>query len=128
MKRRELIALIGGAAAWPLVTRAQDVVRDARGIVRPARIARVSFLDEAKAEPYGRALLEGLHALGWIQGRNIAIEQRFAEGEDERLPAIVDEILGMRPDVIVTDGARVVQAFRARGAAIPIARARAPAP
>jgi len=76
--------------------------------------------DAAKAQPYGHAFLDGLRALGWIEGRNIPIEQRFAEGEEDRLPAIVDEILGMRPDVIVIDGARVVQAFRARGAAIPI--------
>ena len=60
---------------------------------------------------------------GWIEGQNIAIEQRFAEGQDERLPAIVHDILAMRPEVIVIDGARVVQAFRARGAAVPIVTA-----
>jgi putative tryptophan/tyrosine transport system substrate-binding protein len=121
MRRREFMTLLGGAVAvLPLATQAQDVVPDTRSTVRSARIAKVSFLDAAKAQPYGHAFLDGLRALGWIEGRNIAIEQRFAEGEDDRLPAIVDEILGMRPDVIVIDGARVVQAFRARGAAIPI--------
>src|SRR6516164_8061916 len=114
MKRRDFITLLGGAVAvWPLETRAQRTLRS-------AHIAEVSFLDAEKAQPYGHAFLDGLRALGWIEGRNIAIEQRFAEGEDDRLPAIVDEILGMRPDVIVIDGARVVQAFRARGTTIPI--------
>jgi putative tryptophan/tyrosine transport system substrate-binding protein len=121
MRRREFMALLGGAVAvLPLATQAQEVVSGARSADRPAHIATVSFLDAAKAQPYGHAFLDGLRALGWIEGRNIAIEQRFAEGQDERLPAIVDEILGMRPDVIVIDGGRVVQAFRARGAAIPI--------
>jgi putative ABC transport system substrate-binding protein len=121
LRRREFITLLGGAAAcWPLATQGQGIVQGERNAARPARIAMVSFLDATKAQPYERALLEGLRALGWIEGRNIDIEQRFAEGSDERLPAIVDEILGMRPDVIITDGARVVQAFRARGAAIPI--------
>jgi len=121
LRRRKFITLLGGAVAvWPRAARAQEVARDARKTARPARIAHVSFLDAANAETYGRSFDDGLRALGWIEGRNIAIEQRFAEGEDKRLPAIVDEILGMGPDVIVIDGARVVQAFRARGAAIPI--------
>ena len=121
MRRREFITLVGGAVAvWPLATRAQEVVPGARSTVRPAHIATVTFLDAAKAQTYGRTFLDGLRALGWIEGRNIVIEQRFAEGEDKRLPAIVDEILQMHPDVIVIDGARVVQAFQARGAAIPI--------
>jgi putative ABC transport system substrate-binding protein len=103
-------------AVWPLAAQTQEVVPTAR----PAQIATVSFLDAAKAQTYSRAFVDGLHTLGRIKDRNIAIEHRFAEGEDERLPAIVDEILAKRPDVIVIDGARVVQAFRARGAAIPI--------
>src|SRR5262245_483872 len=86
---------------------------------RPQRPS-LSFTDAAKGQTYELAFRDGLRALGWIEGRNIVIEQRFAEGEDQRLPAIVDEVLGTRPDVIVIDGARVVQAFRARGTAIPI--------
>jgi putative tryptophan/tyrosine transport system substrate-binding protein len=54
---------------------------------------------------------------------NVAIEERFAEGEDERLPAIVDEIVAMKPEVIVIDGARVVRAFRERAVARPIVTA-----
>jgi putative ABC transport system substrate-binding protein len=122
VKRREFITLLGGAAAWPFVARAQEIAPSARRD-GPARIALVSFIGAAVGQPYGRAFRNGLRALGWIEGHNAAIEERFAEGEDERLPAIVDEILAMKPEVIVIDGARVVRAFRERTAAIPIVTA-----
>ena len=91
MKRRDFITLVGGAAAaWPLAARAQEVAPGARTVDRPARIAVISFIGAAVAQPYWRSFRNGLRALGWIESRNIAIEERFAEGEDERLPAIVD--------------------------------------
>jgi len=124
VKRREFIALLGGAAAgWPLAARAQEVAPGARTVDRPARIAVISFMGAAVAQHYWRSFRHGLRALGWIESRNIAIEERFAEGEDERLPAIVDEIVAMKPEVIVIDGARVVRAFRERTAASPIVTA-----
>jgi putative tryptophan/tyrosine transport system substrate-binding protein len=122
--RREFITVVGGAAAaWPLAARAQEVAPGARRADRPARIALVNFIGAAVAQPYGRAFRNGLRALGWIEGRDVTIEERYAEGEDERLPAIVDEILAMKPDVIVIGGARVVRAFRERTAATPIVTA-----
>jgi putative ABC transport system substrate-binding protein len=124
MKRREFITLVGGTViAWSLPARAQKVAPDARSADGPARIALVSFIGAAVAQSYWRAFRNGLRALGWIEGRNITIEERFAEGEDERLPTIVDEILAMKPDIIVIDGARVVRAFRERTAATPIVTA-----
>jgi ABC-type uncharacterized transport system substrate-binding protein len=127
MRRRQFITLLGGAAAvsslaWPsLVARAQEVAP--RSANRPARIAVISFMGAAVAQPYWRAFRNGLRALGWIEGGNVAIEERFAEGEDERLPAIVDEIVAMKPEVIVIDGARVVRAFHDRAVARPIVTA-----
>src|SRR5262245_32055043 len=124
MKRREFITLIGSAAAWPLAARGQEVAPGAaRSVDRPARIAVISFIGPTVAQPYWREFRNGLRALGWIEGRNVTIAERFAEGEDERLPVIVDEILAMKPEVIVIDGARVVRAFRERTAAIPIVTA-----
>ena len=122
MKRREFIALVGGAAAaWPIAARAQDVAPGAaRSVDRPARIAVISFIGAAVAQPYWREFRNGLRALGWIEGRNVTNTERFAEGEDERLPTIVDDIVAMKPEVIIIDGARVVRAFRERTAAIPI--------
>jgi putative ABC transport system substrate-binding protein len=127
MRRREFITLLSVAAVgWPLMARAQVTVPGTRGADRPARIAVVSFISAAVAEPYRRALREGLLALGWIEGRNAVIEERFADGEETRLPGIVDEILAMKPQVIVIDGARVVHAFRKRGAEPPIVTAVSP--
>src|SRR5262245_50677071 len=120
--RRELLAALGGAAvAWPLAARGQEVAPGAaRSVDRPARIAVISFIGPTMAQPYWREFRNGLRALGWIEGRNVTIAERFAEGEDERLPVIVDDIVAMKPEVIVIDGARVVRAFRERTAAIPI--------
>jgi len=121
VRRREFITLLGGAAAaWPLAVASQGIAYGACNTDRRARIAQVSFLGAAVAQTYHRAFRDGLSTLGWVEGCNIAVEQRFAEGEDERLPAIVDEILAIQPEVIAIDGARVVHAFRARGAPIPI--------
>src|SRR5262249_12619106 len=99
LRRREFITLLGGAAAWPLAARAQAIAYGACNTDRRASIAQVSFLGAAMAQTYHRAFRDGLSALGWVEGCNIIIEQRFAEGEDERLAAIVDEILAMRPEV-----------------------------
>jgi putative tryptophan/tyrosine transport system substrate-binding protein len=123
MRRRDFITLLGGSAAWPLAAGAQEIAPRTRSADHSARISFVSFLGAAGGQAYGRAFRDGLRALGWMEGRNIAIEERFAEGEDERLPAIVDEILATKPEVIVIDGARVVRAFRERAAATPIVTA-----
>ena len=123
MRRREVLGIFGAAVMGPLTARAQETVPGTRGAGNPARIAYVSFTSAAVAETYRRARREGLLAFGWIEGRNAVIEERFAEGEDTRLPGIVDEILAMKPQVIVIDGARVVNAFRKRGAVPPIVTA-----
>jgi putative tryptophan/tyrosine transport system substrate-binding protein len=123
VRRRTFIKLLGSAAAWPLEARAQELVPGARSTDRPARIALVSFVGAAVGQPYGRALRDGLRSLGWLEGRNLTIDERFAEGEDQRLPAIVDEILRINPQVVIIDGARVVRTFRERAAAIPIVTA-----
>jgi putative ABC transport system substrate-binding protein len=119
--RRQLITLLGGAAtAWPFAARAQEVAQGARS---DRRIAVISFAGAAVVQPYWREFRSGLRALGWIEGRNVTITERFAEGEDKRLPAIVDDNIAMKPEVIVIDGARVVHAFRQRTAGIPIVTA-----
>jgi putative tryptophan/tyrosine transport system substrate-binding protein len=123
MKRREFIALLGSAAMWPLAAVTQEVAPRTRSADRLSRIAFVTFLGAAGAQPYGRALRDGLRVLGLIEGRNVTIEERHAEGDDERLSAIVDDILAMKPEVIVIDGARIVRAFRERTVATPIVTA-----
>jgi putative ABC transport system substrate-binding protein len=73
LKRREFITLLGGAAVWPLAVRAQQ---------GGARIPRIGIIDDAPIWDHFR---QGLHDLGYIEGRNIAIEYRSAEGDFDRL-------------------------------------------
>jgi ABC-type uncharacterized transport system substrate-binding protein len=123
MKRREFITLAGGVAVWPLAARAQEGAPRVYSVDRPARVACVNFIGAGQAQPYRRAFRDGMRALGWVEDRNVVIEERFAEGLDARLPAIVGEILDLKPEVVVIDGARVIRAFRERTVAIPIVTA-----
>jgi hypothetical protein len=84
LKRRNFIALLGGAAAWPLAARAQQA----------GKISRVGFLandPNIPAQPAGRAFLEGLRESGFIEGKNVIVERRFAEGRIEQYAALVSE-------------------------------------
>jgi ABC-type uncharacterized transport system substrate-binding protein len=107
MKRRELIQLIGGAAAgWPLAARAQQ----------PQRIARIGYLGlapTAKMQPFGDAFRQGLRELGYVEGKNLHIEYRSAEGNEDRLPALAAELAGLNVNVIVTYASGVFAAQRA---------------
>ena len=93
MRRRQFITLLGGAAvAWPLAARAQQPV---------SKIPRVGIIDPAAQwDPFR----QGLRELGYIEGRNIAIEYRSAEAEPERLVAAATELAQLPVDVIVTFG------------------------
>jgi putative ABC transport system substrate-binding protein len=95
MKRRAFIAGLGGAAAWPLVTRAQQ----------RAKLATIGFLGPTAPEvwsQYVTIFVRQLHELGWIEGRTVAIEYRWAEGRSERFADIAAEFVRLKVDVIVT--------------------------
>jgi putative tryptophan/tyrosine transport system substrate-binding protein len=96
MKRRTFITLLGGAAAaWPLAARAQQA----------GKIPRVGFMGNSTAALEANLVgpfRDGLRELGYQEGRNIVIEYRWAEGNYERFPALVAELLGVPVDVIVT--------------------------
>jgi putative tryptophan/tyrosine transport system substrate-binding protein len=116
MRRREFIALLGGtsaAAAWPRVVRAE-------------RIARVGYLGLTSATSVQatriNAFREGLHSLGYVEGKNIQIEFRFAGGDNGRLPGLAAELIGLKVDVIVTY-ATGVSAARRMTTTIPIVMA-----
>ena len=97
MKRREFITLLGGAAvAWPLAARAQQ----------PGKVPMIGFLgsDASAWSPWTAAFVERLRALGWIEGRTIAIEYRWSEGRPERVAEIAAEFVRLKVDVIVTNG------------------------
>jgi putative ABC transport system substrate-binding protein len=93
MKRRELITLLGGAAAaWPLAARGQQ-----------SKVARIGalYIGTADAESFKKELREGLRELGYVDGQNIAFEFRSAEGNLDRLPALAAELVRLKVDVIV---------------------------
>jgi putative tryptophan/tyrosine transport system substrate-binding protein len=115
MRRRAFITLLGGAAAWPLSARAQQ----------PDRLYRIGYLDFRPASQHSAsrdAFRAGLASLGYIEGRNLQIEFRFAEGDRDRLPALATELVRLNVDLIVTYASGVSAAQRAT-ATIPIVMA-----
>ena len=96
MKRREFITLLGGVAAWPLVAHAQQ----------PA-MPVVGFLGTASAYPFAHLLAglrRGLQETGFIEGRNVAVQYRWAEGQYDRVPALAADLVRRQVAVIVTVG------------------------
>jgi len=113
MKRREFITLLGGAAGWPLVARAQQ----------PGMLPTIGYLGSATPATQGQwvaAFVQRLRELGWIEGRTIAIEYRWAEGRTERAADIAAELVQRKVDVIVTSGTAVVVATMQATSVIPI--------
>jgi putative tryptophan/tyrosine transport system substrate-binding protein len=114
MRRREFITLLGGAtAAWPLAARAQQ----------SAKLPTVGFLGSytpSAASQWTAAFVRRLSELGWIEGRTIAIEYRWAEGRSARAAEIATEFVRLKVDVIVTSGTPPVLAAKQATAVIPI--------
>src|SRR5262245_4079438 len=113
MRRRDLITLLGGvAAAWPLAIHAQVSTRKPLiSISRPVTRAHNIPLD---------ALVQGLQELGYIEGQSADFAFRFAEGKLDRLPALVQELVGLTPDIIVVGVTPAAVAARALTRTIPI--------
>ena len=113
MKRRAFIMLVGGAmAAWPFVARAQQA----------AKLPTIGFLVAGTPESHGKwvaAFVQRLSELGWIDGRTVAIDHRWAEARNERMAEIAAEFVRLKVDVIVTSGAGTIAAKQATSA-IPI--------
>jgi putative ABC transport system substrate-binding protein len=112
MQRREFITLFGGAvAAWPLVARAQQPALPVVGYL-DSKVAAPSFYQVA-------AVRQGLNEAGLVEGRNVAIEFRWAEGQLDRLPALAADLVRRRVAAIVTDTPTMPTA-RAATSTIPI--------
>ena len=113
MKRREFITLLGGAAvAWPLAARAQQA----------GKLPTIGFLGTTTPSAWSQwvaAFVQRLRDFGWIEGRTIAVEYRWAEGRDERFVEIAAEFVQLKVDVIVTSGTALLAAKQATSV-IPI--------
>ena len=120
MKRREFIALIGGAAAaWPLGARAQQLA---------SAVRRIGFLLPGGARTTAvrgqlEAFREGLKEYGWVEGQNISVEYRFAEGKEDALPGIAAELVQSRLDVVVAEGTAATRAAKTVTQTVPIVMA-----
>jgi putative tryptophan/tyrosine transport system substrate-binding protein len=112
MRRRAFITLIGGAAAWPLAARAEQA----------SKLPTIGVLGVPTASAWSdwvSSFLQRLRELGWIEGRTVAIEYRWAGGHSERFAEIAAEFVRSKVDIIVTAGGAVVAA-KAATAVIPI--------
>jgi putative ABC transport system substrate-binding protein len=113
IRRREFMTLLGGAAAWPLVARAQQAER-----VR--RIGVLIGLAESDAQEGLPAFTKGLAELGWTDGHNVRIDYRFAAADVGRMQAFAKELVGLKPDLIVAQTTPVVAALQRETRTIPI--------
>jgi putative ABC transport system substrate-binding protein len=114
VKRREFITLLGGVAvSWPLMARAQQA----------GKIYRIGFLANDAAiptQPVGQAFLDGLRADGFIEGKNIVIERRFAEGRRGRYADLVAELVRQKVEILVTSAEEATLAAKRATTSIPI--------
>jgi putative ABC transport system substrate-binding protein len=113
--RRQFITLLGGAVAWPLAARAQDA-----GPLR--RVGVLSSISESdpEAQTMVTALHQALQASGWVDGRNLRIDHRWAAGSPGRIDAFAKQLVALQPDAIVAHTTPSVAALRKVTATIPI--------
>jgi putative ABC transport system substrate-binding protein len=109
--RRKLLAALGGAAAWPLAARAQQPAMPVVGFLRSTAVAG--------SEHLVAAFRRGLSEAGFVEGQNVAVEYRFADDQNDRLPGMAAEFVRRPVAVIVANGV-AIPAVKAATAAIPI--------
>jgi putative ABC transport system substrate-binding protein len=116
IRRRDLISLIGGAAAaWPLAARAQqgDRVRRIGGLIPGDE-------NDPAAKANRSAVTQALAGLGWTDGRNLRMDVRYAGDDINRIRALAQELVGLQPDIILASGATVTAALQRETRTIPI--------
>src|SRR5262249_28463320 len=114
MRRREFMTLLGSAAAWPLAARAQQV----------GKVPRIAYLSPGSASPgplaYHDEFQRGLRELGYVEGRNIVIEYRFADGKFDRLDQLAAELVRLNVDIIVSVVTQASLAAKNATSTIPV--------
>ena len=115
LRRREFIAGLGSAAVWPLAANAQQ----------DARVRRIGVLlpwdeNDPVAKPLVSALIRSLADLGWTDGRNVRMDLRWGGGDANRIRRFAQELVGLRPDIILTGGTLGTLALQRETRTIPI--------
>jgi putative tryptophan/tyrosine transport system substrate-binding protein len=110
IERRQFIAGLGSAAAWPVVAQAQ----------RPNRVSRIGILALVVDTPSLVAFYQGLRDLGYIEGQNLLVEYREYGSRRERLVALATELVKLNVDVILAAGSEATHAARQASATVPI--------
>src|SRR5262245_6374404 len=113
LRRRQFITLLGGATVWPVAVRAQQT----------GKLRTIGFLGESTSLAQSErttAFVQRLRELGWIEGRTVAIEYRWAEGRSERFAEIATEFVRLKVDIIVTSSTPAVIASKQATTVIPI--------
>jgi putative ABC transport system substrate-binding protein len=121
--RRELLAALGGAAAWPLAARAQQSKRMRRiGVLMPYAA------NDPQVQSRNAAFLQGLQQLGWTVGTNVAIDYRWSAGNEDDTRKYAAELVALAPDVIFASGSTAVGPLQRATRSVPIVFALAPDP
>jgi len=113
MRRREFMAAIGAAVIWPFTA-------DAQRVAKVPTIGFLGQLSESAMSKWTGAFVQQLRELGWVEGRTVAIEYRWAEGRSERFADIAAELVRLKVDVIVTGGTIAILAAKQATSVIPI--------
>src|SRR2546423_4620714 len=103
MKRREFLGLVGGAVALPLAAEAQRPTTPRIGYV---------WIGDRATDTRGAGLRQGLADKGYVIGRDLVLEERYAQGNAERIPAVIAELLELKIDVLATPGTPITLAAR----------------
>ena len=114
MKRRDFISLLGGAAAWPVAAHAQQ----------PERMRRIgmliAFFNDSEFQGLIKAFRQSLEAQGWVEGKNVQFDERWAQGDASRIPSLAAEMVSAAPDVIFAVATPVLVALRQQTRTIPL--------
>jgi len=114
VKRRTFISLVGGAAAaWPLAARAQD-------ISKPARLGYIWIGPKDSEHSTRDGFRQGMRDLGYVEGRDYVLEERYADSQPERLPGIIAELLQLKVALFLSPGVQVTKALMAATSTVPI--------